>query len=186
MQKLKFTALEWLQLYDLDRRRSDIATDDLFFWLSKHGLHLDLRSFSGQDHKPLYFEGYQRPSLRSRTGITTRKAASDVRHTRPALGPKCRSEVGPRPGEFQAFGWPSISGNNSDSRNRNIGRDLKPFDNEIPPFNSRLSRPNSALEAENTGSRATCVLEKRSHLCYENQPQPSGDLEEEFCNGAAM
>jgi hypothetical protein len=165
MQKLKFTALEWLQLYDLDRRRSDIATDDLFFWLSKHGLHLDLRSFSGQDHKPLYFEGYQRPPLRSRTEITTTKALSDGQHTRPAVARISARESAAPFGEFLAQRQVPISGNNSPSSIQNIDRDTSPFDNEIPPFNSRLSRRLDDFEDKNTGPRATLVLAKQGYMC---------------------
>jgi hypothetical protein len=165
MQKLKFPALERLQLYDLDRRRSDVATDDLFFGLSKHGLHLDRRSFSGQDHKPLYFEGYQRPPLRSRTEITTIKALSDVQHTLSAVARNStRESVAPFV-EFLAQRRDHISSNNSPSSNHNIERDASPFDNEIPPLNSRLSRRLDGSEDKNTGSRATLVLAKQSHMC---------------------
>ncbi|MFC2144159.1 hypothetical protein ACFLQM_00555, partial [Acidobacteriota bacterium] len=164
MEKLKFTAFERLQLYDLDRRGSNITTDDLFFRLSKHGLHLDLRSFSGQDHKPLYFEGYQRPPLRSRTGITTIKALSDVQHTLSAVARNLPRESVTPFGEFLAQRQAPISGNNSPSSNQYIDRDISPFDTEIPPFISRLSRRLDGLEDKNTGLRATLVLAKQSHM----------------------
>jgi hypothetical protein len=157
----------------------------LFFGLSKHGLHLDRRSFSGQDHKPLYFEGYQRLPLRSRTGITTIKALSDVQHTLSTVARNLpRESVAPF-AEFLAQRRDHISGNNSPSSNHNFGRHASPFDNEIPPFNSRLSRRLDGSDDNKTGSRATLVLAKRSHLCYSIQP-PSGDLEEDFDDGAAM
>ncbi len=165
MEKLKFTALERLQLYDLDRRGSNIATDDLFFRLSKHGLHLDLRSFSGQDHKPLYFEGYQRPPLRSRTEITTIKALSDVQHTCPAVVRILpRDSVTPF-GEFLAQRETHFSGNNSPYSNQYIDRHASPFDTEIPPLISRLSRRLDGFEDKKTGLRATLVLAKQSHMC---------------------
>ena len=75
--------------------------------------------------------------------------------------------------------------NNSASSGPNIGRHGAPFDNEIPPLNSRLSRRVDDSDDKNSGTEATHVLAKQSHLCYEIQP-PSGDLEEEFDNGAAM
>jgi hypothetical protein len=157
----------------------------LFFWLSKHGLHLDRRSFSGQDHKPLYFEGYQRPPLRSRTEITTIKASSDVRHTRSTVARNFRSESVAPFGEFLMLPNAPNSANNSAHCSQYIARDASPFDNEIPPFNSRLSRRFRGRDDRKTVPRATHVLAKQSYLCYSIQPL-CGDLEEEFENGAAM
>jgi len=89
---------------------------------------------------PSYFEGYQRPPLRSRTGITTIKALSDVQHTLSTVARNfLRESVAPF-SEFLAQRQTPISGNNSPSSNQYIGRDVSPFDTGISPFISRLSR----------------------------------------------
>jgi hypothetical protein len=54
-------------------------------------------------------------------------------------------------GEFLAQGQAPISGNNSPSSNQYIDRDVSPFDTEIPPFISRLSRRLDGFEDKNTG-----------------------------------
>jgi len=109
---------------------------------------------------PSYFEGYQRPPLTSRTGITTIKALSDVQHTLSALARKLpRKSVAPF-GEFLAQRRPPISGINSPSSNQYISRDNSPFDTEISPFISRLNRRFCGFEDNYTGLRATLVLAK--------------------------
>jgi hypothetical protein len=87
--------------------------------------------------------------------------------------------------EFLAQRRTPISGNNSPSSNRYFDPDVSPFNNEIPPFYSHMSRRLDGLEDKNTGLRATFVLAKQSHMCYKIQPQ-RGDLEEDFDDGAAM
>ena len=68
-------------------------------------------------------------------------------------------------GEFLAQRRTFISGNNSSSNNQYISRDLSPFDTEISPLISRLSRRFEGFEDKNMGLRATLVLAKQSHMC---------------------
>jgi hypothetical protein len=114
---------------------------------------------------PSYFEGYQRPGLRSRTEITTIKALSDVQHTLPAVVRILRHESVTPFGEFLAQRKTHFSGNNSPYSNQYIDRHASPFDTEIPPLISRLSRRLDGFEDKKTGLRATLVLAKQSHMC---------------------
>jgi hypothetical protein len=114
---------------------------------------------------PSYFEGYQRPPLTSRTGITTIKALSDVQHTRSAVARILLHESVAPFGEFLAQRQTPISGNNSPSSNEYIDRDASPFDTEISPFISRVSRRLKGFQDKNTGLRATLVLAKQSYMC---------------------
>ena len=68
-------------------------------------------------------------------------------------------------GEFLAQRQTPISGNNSPYSNQYIDRDVSPFDTEIPPLISRLSRHLDGFEDKNAGLRATLVLAKQSHMC---------------------
>ena len=90
-----------------------------------------------------------------------------------------------RLGEFITLPGVTNSDNNSSYCDQNIVRDDSPFDQEIPPFISRLCRLLRGGDGKKTGREATHVLEKRSYLWYSIQPL-CGDLEEEIENGAAM